>query len=314
MPGTCFQSAFAMQRPAPRKPPSRQRRKTRTTTRTAIGLAALTLAAGCGTQDPLPPGYFPDPAGYADGVKTVFTPHLVFTATGKGVRTDASGQMRLADIPATIRTLDVPGVIHVKAYGLFESWYWDSAQKGWLGFSGDLYEITTTADGQARLLGYSVGGDDSYIVMGLPSRAPAIAARTGSARYIGPARLAVDYAGSTGAYGLGGGTATLDVSFSPGAPTLQGTIRLDPLSSDSPAHAIAPGTIVTIDPAQISGNGFASTLRLNAAQLGLASTANATISGQFYGPAAGSIGATFSATGQAPDGTAAFVHGGLLAN
>lgn len=306
---------FRPERPAAgRRETARRRTLLRAGMRAAPGLAALALAAGCSTQDPLPPGYFPDPAGYADGTKTVFTPHLVFSATGKGVRTDASGQMQLADIPATIRTLDVSGVIHVKAYGLFESWYWDSASNGWLGFSGDLYEISTTADGQARLLGYTMGGDDSYIVMGLPSRAPVLAGRTGSARYSGPARLAVDYAGGTGTYGLGGGTATLDVSFSPGAPTLRGTIRLDPLASDSPAHAIAPGTIVTIDPAQISGNGFASTLTLNAGQLGLSSTANATVSGQFYGPAAGTIGATFSATGQAPDGTGAFVHGGLLAN
>ncbi len=283
------------------------------------------ILAACAAPPPGPaPGDVNTPAGYADGTRTVATPYLQFTATGKGVVTDSSGNISAADVTATIRTRITRDVIWVmEPTGMWQSQYWNTGTNSWIGWSADSYLVKETADGQARLIAYvmgaqgtSAGNQDSYIIMGLPTRPSAVGALSGSASYSGPARLAVHYADGAGGYGNATGTANLNVSFMPGGTsTLQGTMTFNPAGADSPAHAIAPGTTITIDPATISGNGFATTLSPNPADIGLSSVGATDMSGQFYGPTAGIVGATFNGTGTAADGTTpAVFHGGLLAD
>ncbi len=287
--------------------------------------AALLLAAGCAAAPIGPsPGDINTPAGYADGTKTVATPYLQYTVTGKGVVTDSSGNISAADVTATIRTRITRDVIWVmEPTRMWQSQYWNTGTNSWLGWSADSYLVKETADGQARLIAYvmgaqgtSAGNQDSYIIMGLPTRPSVVDAMSVGASYSGPARLAVHYADGAGGYGNATGTAALNVTLAPGGPpTLQGTMTFTPVGSDSAAHAIAPGTTITIDPATISGNGFATTLSLTPADIGLSSVATTDMSGQFYGPTAGIVGATFNGTGTAADGTTPVVfHGGLLAN
>ncbi len=292
----------------------------------APALSALLLAAGCaGTVALGPsPGDIDTPAGYADGTRTVATPYLTFTQTGKGVVTDSSGNISTADVTATIRTRGVRDVIWVlEPSGMYQTQYWDATANAWTGFSADTYLVTETADGQARLLAYimgphgtSAGTRDSYVVMGLPTRPGTVDTLSGSASYSGPARLAVHFADGAGGYANATGTATLNVAFAPGgASTVQGSMTFNPAGADSPAHAIAPGTVIAIDPATISGNGFAGALGLTPADIALSSVGATGVAGGFYGPAAGTLGATFNGSGVAADGTTpAVFHGGLLAN
>ncbi len=291
---------------------------------TAAAALPMILAACAAAPTGPAPGDVNTPAGYADGTRTVTTPYLTFTQTGKGVVADSAGNIAAADVTATIRTRDTRDVIWVmEPTGMWQTQYWDTATNAWTGYDAETYLIEETADGQARLIAYIMGPQgtaaglqDSYIIMGLPTQPDTVGALSGSASYSGPARLAVHYADGAGGYGNATGTANLNVSFVPGGTsTLQGTMTFNPAGADSPAHAIAAGSVIIIDPTTISGNGFSTTLSLTPAEIGLDSIAATDIAGGFYGPSAGTLGATFNGSGTAADGTTpAVFHGGLLAD
>lgn len=290
---------------------------------------AFLLIAGCGGSTTVTP----PPAGYADGTKDVDQAGLSFNATSTGL--DRAGLVSTGSLTSigpgsqqiTISNQTDPNTIIVRVDGT------DYTLTGTPGahsysepgvFAIYLNTVDTTVDGQARLLvlqSQGVSGDDltqhiNLAVVGMETDPAEITPLSGSATFNGTAHISVfhDRTGTASqdvVTGYGEGAVALTADFS--AQTIAGVMTLAEQSSDL-GYELSPATVVTINPAPITGNGFSTTLAINAADLHMSTITTTDLGGKFYGPDAANVGAVFSGSGtSATGGVPVHFLGGFVA-
>ncbi len=266
----------------------------------------------------------------ADGVKTTATSNLIFTHTSKALAlsadplTGASMFSGVQDTTLTYRTTDDPNVIVATLNGTDVTLTWDGVSS-YTNADGSISATPkfNSADGQVAITTFGIldtassSGFVGYLASGLttdPAQVAALAAASGSANYIGSAQIGVVHgtAVSSASFSGGTGTATLTADF--GASTVSGSMTVSDDGSSSPGFAIAPGTVIAINPATISGNAFSGTWSVaNPANLNLSSVSATGVSGNFFGVGAADIGGTFNGSGISADGTTpAYIIGGFF--
>ncbi len=280
-----------------------------------LGLAALT--AGCASTRTAVP------AGYANGVKTVDTPNLIFSSSGNGLLLDsAENPTGTGAVQVTYQETSDPDVVIATVSGQEFKLTWDGAKGLFYGTSADgsaemallPYTAGYSADSQVSMgyayIGFADGTHGAtYYAAGLKTDPVQMAALTGTATYAGYANLAIGH--GTSNVSFGDGSLALAADF--GAGTVSGSMTVSDSGSD-PGFTIAPNTVITIDPATISGNGFNGTWSVaNPANLALTSVGTTGLQGSFYGVNAADVGGSFNGTGVSADGvTPAYIFGGFM--
>ena len=206
----------------------------------------------------------PMPAGYADGIKTLTTEGLIFTANSKAGVTDSAGNTVLADATFEYRTTSDPNQIVATINGEDVTMTFDGSTGQYSGSSANYLAlavaIVNSADNQASLLGFqyddtsagsSTGG---FAASGLKTNPTEIAALSGTATFNGAAHLLILHGNaSTGGFSGGIGSVVLNADF--GAGTVSGSMSIADDGTSGVGYVLSPTTI-TINPATISGNGF----------------------------------------------------------
>ena len=287
--------------------------KTTCRTLVAVGSAAA-LLSGCAATAPTGPSC-PQPAGCADGTKTINTPGLTFESTSKGVAYDASGATGLVDFPVVFQTTSDPDVIIATVNGQNitltdnglgfiggNATYAIIADKGLV--SGDFQVVVGTYD----VAGPGSNGTAGFYAAGLQTDPAQITALgNGTLGYTGQTILAIDHGGNKS---VGAGTVALSANLATGM--VSGTMTINDDGSDS-GFEITNGAVITVNPAAISGNSFAGTWSATAADLSMTSIGTTNIAGNFYGENAFDIGGSFNGSGVSADGTTpAYITGGFL--
>ena len=273
----------------------------------AGGILAL---AGCQSTTGTGPTPLPIPvaAGYADGTKNVDTEGLIFSSTTYAVNIIYPGVANLIGYNVSNRKTSVPAnfilildgqEIPLEKYGdnKFQSIYSPSHN-----YNVQAVYHGATTDGQVDLVEFIIDNSNTgrsirtTVASGLTTDPIQVNVLSGSATYTGIARLDVFHFGGTG---RGIGTATIDANFATGQ--VSGSMSIVDENTLSPTHSISPTTIL-IDPTTISGNGFSTTLSINAADLAMNSVNSSRLDGSFFGVNAVNVGGTFWAQGISSDG------------
>ena len=274
-------------------------------------ISACLALAGCATG--------PQPAGYADGSKTVNTPDLLFQSTQKALKFTSTGGgppiVYLGDVQVDWRTTSDPNVIILQMNGVDIPMNWDSTKHKYLDDSGKKALAPLfggiSADGQLMLSLFTIDNSAAntdhlgFSVAGLATR-PSEMPTTGSATYSGshgaPAIGSFWIVHGTSGNTYANAATNLTADFAAGS--ISGTMVLTDTSYSTPGFEIpAGGTTLTLNPAAISGNAFSGNWTGNLADLHLSSLGTADYQGAFYGVSAADVGGTLSGQGISADGT-----------
>ena len=290
-------------------------------------ISACLAVAGCATGTSAPPGTGTGgpPSGYADGSKTINSQGVTFTSDGSAVTYTACGTPGCYQISSVgakqftwHRTSD-PNVIVIQLDGVEKTLTWDPSTKrydsGPFGVYVEPVPGGTSTDGQLMLTAMRSWNDlEGMGISGLQT-APGNMPASGGASYYGVGRVTVFHGGNfqTGKKTRADATTVLDVDFSAG--TFSGTLDLTESGNSSFGYEIpAGGTVLTLLPGTISGNGFSGNWTGNLADLHLSALNSATYQGAFFGPSANDVGGTLSATGTSALSTPsqAWIVGGFM--
>ena len=210
-------------------------------------------------------------------------------------------------IVATINGQDV-----TLTYDNVSGQYVDSSGNNWVYFG------SATIDGQAGVatVQHQAGAGQVWgrYEYGLQTN-PASMPTSGTAAYMGNARLLVlhQYSFGTGNYTSGTGSVVLGADFANGR--VGGTMTLSDDGNSSLGYAIpVGGTTLSLNSAGIAGNRFNGTWTpANLADLHMSSISGASYSGGFYGTSAQDVAGTLLGTGVSGDGfTPAYAVGDFV--